>query len=490
MSRNGKQRAQRIDRQYHTLADRFVQRNRWFGVIGFLAAIAYSSWLFSSRGALQVSTGDLSRAHFAWNKTGCENCHLPFLPIRKDAFGGEVPETISQNNHTCNSTCHSVTDHFGRQTNPKVLASESCSSCHREHLGLNRRLVDVADNDCVRCHLKLEKIAVVTNTQFASVSNFSNSDGHPVFPFEKLGKDPGTIKFSHTQHLRLGQPKKPGDRTEKHIGNIPEKYRKQYQDRLGAGDLIQLRCSDCHERDVALPGYEELESFSPVLKDGRMGVRSNSHMLYKPIEYEKHCVACHDLGGVEHGLDRVQTQAAIESLMPVRLFESLKRRGIESKLTDVEIEGHSIRLNSLLTDKAEGCIKCHSSAEATSSSIVQASNIVSRWLKDATFTHGAHLMVSCKDCHSAAYVQHERSIDSEMDASQIMIPGITSCRACHVQDAQERSSQFANNKHVVSADCVDCHRYHVDPPMSLSPSEMQSASLEQVRALLSVGKSP
>lgn len=490
MSRNGKQRAQRIDRQYHTLSDRFVHRKRWFGVIGFCAAIAYSSWLFSSRGALQVSTGDLSRAHFAWNKSGCENCHLPFLPIRKDAFGGDVPATISQNNRNCNSTCHAVTDHFGNQTLPNVLASESCNSCHREHLGFDRSLVDVADNQCARCHLKLENVAVSSSKQFASVSNFSNADGHPVFPFEKLEKDPGTIKFSHTQHLRPGQPKKPGDRTEKRIDNIPEKYRKQYKDRLGSNDLIQLSCSDCHERDVALPGYEELESFSPVISESRVGVRSNSHLLYKPIEYEKHCIACHDLGGVEHGLDRAETEAAIERLMRMRLFESVKRRGPESKLTDVEIEGLSIRWNSLLTDKTEGCIKCHLSAEATSSSIVQPSQIARRWLKDATFTHGAHLMISCRDCHSEAYVQNEGSIDSERDASQIMIPGIKSCRACHIQDAEDRSSQFASNKLVVSADCVDCHRYHVDPPKSLNPSRIGSVSLEQVRALLAIEKSP
>ena len=87
MQENGSQRAVKIERFYHKAFDPFIYRKRWMSFLGFLIGTAYSAWLLiSSNGALQVSTGELSQPHFAWNKTGCEKCHMPNVPIRKDAW--------------------------------------------------------------------------------------------------------------------------------------------------------------------------------------------------------------------------------------------------------------------------------------------------------------------------------------------------------------------------------------------------------------------
>ncbi len=483
---SGKQLAQKIDRQYHASPDPFIKRKRRFGLFGLLLAICYSAWLFSSKGVLNVSTGELSQAHFAWNKSGCEKCHVAFLPIRKDSFGGDTHSAIARNNHSCNSTCHAVTGHFESLSNPEGLASQSCSDCHHEHLGFSRSLVDIADQDCSRCHSKMESIAIAKEKKIAKVVNFSETAGHPAFSFEKLPNDPGTIKFSHTLHLWPGQARNPDDPIAKGLKNIEERYRPQYAATVNERKLIQLRCTDCHQRDVGIIGYERLESIAP---GETAPVSSNSHMLYKPIEFGKHCIACHDLGGVEHGLNRTQTKEAIDHLLPVSQVEFFKNRSKSGdSLSTEEIRDRELRLHSMLASKTDGCSKCHRMMPDTSSiSLVECSNLTKRWLKNATFKHGAHLMVGCIVCHKDAYNQTSDAINSEVEAQTKMIPGIANCRQCHIQGAETRDQQFAAEKHVASADCVDCHRYHTDPPKSLSSNE---ESLEQVRLLLTSGLSP
>ena len=150
MQENGRQRAAKIDRSYHASLDPFVYRKRWMGLIGLLIAMAYSAWMFSSTGALHVTTGDLSQPHFAWNHSGCEQCHVSNVPIRKDAWGGGDPTNIALNNQKCNGQCHAVTGHFEQQTKQEIIATESCNPSHREHLGFDRSLVEVADRDCAR----------------------------------------------------------------------------------------------------------------------------------------------------------------------------------------------------------------------------------------------------------------------------------------------------------------------------------------------------
>ncbi|MEQ1827404.1 MAG: cytochrome c3 family protein [Pirellula sp.] len=486
MPLTGKQRAQRIDRQYHKLVDPFLVRKRWLGVIGFSLALAYSTWLFSNRGPVQISAGELSKKHAAWNHTGCEECHVPFSPIRKDAFGGDSPAVIAKNNLHCNGKCHTVTGHFERQLQPGVLASESCGSCHREHMGSEHSLVQIPDRDCKRCHQKLESVTA-TGIPSSSVFNFSDESGHPKFPFEATGKDPGTIKFSHSQHLRPGQPTTPGGTDAKGLINIPEKYRAQYNKRVDDNKLIQLKCSDCHSRDIEVPGYEELENGAEGLKPDRMGVQTTSHLLYKPVEFNKHCIACHDLDGVEHGLDRTKTKQSIDNLLPLRQNEFLRTQPADAGLTNEEINQRQLRLETLLSSKTDGCSKCHSRAVEDSPALVEPSGVMQRWLKHAGFSHGAHLMVSCKECHSQAYAMHGGRVDSELNADQVMIPGIETCRKCHIQSANKRSVEAAKNKHVATAECVDCHRYHVDPPKSAIPSKSASIDIEQWRTFLARG---
>lgn len=499
MQENGRQRAAKIDRLYHAAFDRFIYRKRWMSFLGLVVGLAYSAWMFSSNGALHVTTGELSQPHFAWNKTGCENCHLPNIPIRKDAWGGELIANIAKNNNKCNGKCHAVTGHFESKTNEAALEAESCSTCHREHLGFDRSLVEVSDSDCSRCHANMASVAINTRGK-VPVRNFSKSEGHP--EFASLNADPGTIRFSHIQHMRPGQPKAPGGADAKRLEMLPERFRTRYQDSIDSNNLIHLACNDCHSRDVELKGYEGLESANsaPIA-----AIQSSSHMLYKPVEFEKHCAACHDLDGIPHGLDRTQTKQAIDEAIPLKTLEFLKTRykatevesiadGKISKEMEEEIKAREMRLKAVLEDGTTTCHKCHQKSEEPNS-IVAPSNLKKKWLYDASFTHGAHLMVSCKECHVEAYATSkdvfdwERNENSKRESNQVMIAGIKKCRECHIQEAEARSLSFGKEKHVASANCVDCHRYHSDPPKT-SASAGRVASLSEVQRFLAIETSP
>lgn len=511
MPENGSQRAVKIERFYHKALDPFIYRKRWMSFLGLLVGIAYSTWLLlSSNGALQVSTGELSQPHFAWNKTGCEKCHLPNVPIRKDAWGGDRIEHIRDNNKNCNGECHAVTGHFEAKTKTGVLEAESCSACHREHLGFDRSLVEVYDSECSRCHADMASVAnhsVASNSNTQKpISNFSAENGHP--DFASLKHDPGTIHFSHAQHMRPGQPKSPNGADAKKLDMIPEKFRGLYQDRVDANQLIQLTCSNCHTRDVELKGYESLE-----LADSNptASVQSTDHMLYKPVEFDKHCAACHDLDGLPHGLDRKQMNEAVKELTPLKTLEYLKKRFAATELDSLsedkmskemkeEIDSRKQRLDAILTQRGNICTKCHEPAKE-SNSIVAPSNLKRKWLRDASFTHGAHLMVSCIDCHAEAYKSSSDVYDnaiagntkSKEESSLVMIAGITKCRACHIQNALLRSEKFATLKHVATADCVDCHRYHSDPPKtpaSVGMVDTAAIKLGDVQRFLASEKAP
>jgi hypothetical protein len=216
------------------------------------------------------------------------------------------------------------------------------------------------------------------------------------------------------------------------------------------------------------------------------------------------------LDGIPHGLDRAQMNQAISELNPLRTLEYLKTRYKETELDSLvdgrmskamkdEIDGRKQRLDAILFNGSSTCMKCHDSSNDPSS-IVAPSNLKRKWLRGASFNHGAHLMVSCRDCHAEAYRTSSDVFDREMvgnrkseeESDQVMIAGLAKCRECHIQDAQLRSKKFATLKHVATADCVDCHKYHSDSP---GPNEAGkaapafAATLDEVHRLLAREKS-
>jgi hypothetical protein len=67
--------------------------------------------------------------------------------------------------------------------------------------------------------------------------------------------------------------------------------------------------------------------------------------------------------------------------------------------------------------------------------------IPARWMKHGLFDHTSHQMVICAECHNRATTSQQ--------ASDVMIPGIDTCRKCHHSGSDAAESR-----------CFECHLYH------------------------------
>lgn len=474
MAITGKQRASRIDRRYTATVDRSIHWKRWFGVIGLLAGVLYGAWVLLSLGAQkQISTGDLSKAHFAWNETGCDECHVALAPIRETSFG-RTESVIALNNQKC-SSCHRMSDHYAERTKPEVLKLQSCVQCHHEHLGFHHNLLDIADQSCVGCHADLGASLKDSGRAVANVASF---DTHPVFRPIEQREDPGTISFSHLQHMLPGQPKREGGADAMTWEGVQEWSNRYALKRPeGALGLIQLRCSDCHEPDAPLALREVAEEFGAKKS-------SSSHRLYKGVQFERHCEVCHKTP-VSHGVDMSRALQAEEARVGRELAEGSRVNFGATEVTSEVLREfvEKVQANSVGESFADlmkrdieqvrrgmfdsfGCKKCHQlqgwdesvgigerERDPWYKEIVRPSGIPQQWLADASFTHGAHMDVQCQVCHKLAG-----------DSKRVMIEGVQGCRECHISDVKERELKGRSNDHVATANCIDCHRYHHTPP--------------------------
>ena len=263
--------------------------------------------------------------------------------------------------------------------------------------------------------------------------------------------------------MQPGQPKTVGDATSLKWEGIQDwSNRFALKRPEGAQGLIQLKCSDCHEPDY--PG--------------------TSQRLYQPVQFQRHCEVCHKTP-VPHGLDMVRSieaerervagallkefagNAEQEATKPDVLREVLQKLQTNStgeafsQVMERDIEGARKGLYVSL-----GCKKCHqlyqpfsqpdakpvssdALRDAWAHEIVEPSKIPMQWLADASFTHGAHIQMECKECHTLG-----------ANAKEVMIQGVKSCQECHISDPVERAKRGQVNPHVATADCIDCHRYH------------------------------
>ena len=68
-------------------------------------------------------------------------------------------------------------------------------------------------------------------------------------------------------------------------------------------------------------------------------------------------------------------------------------------------------------------------------------NVRTRWMPHARFDHDAHGAFSCVSCHPKALTGTE--------ASDILLPGMDTCKRCHAPGAGHADSR-----------CSECHTYH------------------------------
>ncbi len=202
------------------------------------------------------------------------------------------------------------------------------------------------------------------------------------------------------------------------------------------------------------------------------------------ISFEQSCRACHALDFDEHnpGMslphgDAVFVRAYLRSL-PVqyadfasrklgmtsdseinafvkRQIQSLRERAKSGEDLEREVfmsngsTGHTQAVaghQSAARAKFAGCAFCHDVAwRKNTVPLVTPPITPDRWRLGASFSHAAHTVMACTDCHAAA---------GSEKTSDVILPTQQSCVRCHSQ------------KGGASDSCSSCHIYHNPPPPS------------------------
>ena len=288
----------RINRSYFKQLSSFQATRRWLIIAAIAAGVGWCAW-----GAIDVprhhSPGPVAAVHAKW-ENDCEACHIPLSPI-KDNTWLTTAETRREVESKC-EVCHRAPAHHPLQVSAEV---GSCASCHTDHQGRSNDLKRVADQTCTACHANIAAHRITTAgiapaKITAPITRFDN-EHHPAF--ESLASDPGRVKFSHGRHMRAGltfgptaaktdHAKTPVTRGTAEVwtyGMLQEADRQRYAPPDGHdADPIQLSCNSCHEFAPSLaPG--DMRLVSGLLSASPPGAYA------LPVEFERHCAACHVL---------------------------------------------------------------------------------------------------------------------------------------------------------------------------------------------------
>ena len=487
---SAKQRARRIPLDYYKRLTG-LEATKWIlTALASLAAGAYvlwtlSGWLVGTRdSARQFSPGPVASAHAVWD-ADCATCHVPGTNLRHDAagislisslVGGRAASDHSHIDRKCQS-CHSGEVHHSSQIASEVL---SCAGCHHDHQGRDANIARVADAVCTACHanLKAHRRAESKSALGGQDSNITAFNAnHP--PFRSLTSTaPGKLKFNHKLHMLPGQYAQGSTAAgKKKLSDIPEAYRarlvapRKLAD-VPADEVVQLDCGYCHVPDDA--------ARSAAPKSGASVPAAGSYM--QPINFERHCAACHN------GELVAEVQVA-EQVTAKQLPHGIKAAAIRELLTGlasppagpprispaqplVKIPGKTPGENLAQTTQLDAatrvadasvrlmgearCGKCHTHEKIGEllPSEVLPPNLPSVWLPHSRFDHAAHRAMQCYECHDRnRLVTTEAGVKPGLDAPQPMIDDIDKCQQCHARTTKWGTPGARH-------DCAECHRYH------------------------------
>ena len=439
--RTTKSLARRMDLQYFTKLHPLRQWRMWLSIAVPVVAVI---WFFSARAAGQkvYSSGPLSAQHAFFGKK-CELCH-----VTRGFFHKEVKDTA------CLS-CHDAPAHHPTQ----VTFTPSCGSCHVEHKS-SLQLAHTMDAGCTQCHGNLEVRSGEVKYE-RSIEGFDHH--HPEFAALRAGAtDPGTIRLNHYAHLhaKIAGPN-------------------------GPNDSVQMTCGDCHRpasdhrpwpyaREIqACPTSTsapaaELQAAALTMPDNPRDAHARAYM--QPIRFAKQCAGCHmkDLQfdkRFNEFVPHCQTDVVQSFLVkkyteyiaahPSAISEptNMNRVDLSSlvqlrplpKTSEEWIKWQVAYADQLLFDHERGCGLCHQMVKGEGPIPIAAKSAIPvRWLNHADFDHDAHRMVKCESCHTRAPLSQK--------TSDILLPGIASCRGCHQQGGAAHDAADGR--------CSECHQYH------------------------------
>jgi len=466
-TRTTKKLAQRIDLNYFKRPTPLKRAKVWLSVIVPLVALVWIVWHFAAHDSRVYSSGRLANPHAVF-ETQCAACHV------RDAGA----YSAKAENSRC-LACHDGPVHHAEQTR-----TPDCAECHVEHRG-KINLSAASNQSCAECHSNLT-VRGGASRYASEIRSFEG--GHPQFTALKEGnRDPGTIKLNHLLHMK------------------PIK-------RSANGPNVQLVCGDCH-RPAAAPNNSwphadakyVAASVSYTDKDNFRGQNTQGlprhnpatgRELMAPAKFANACAACHLLTfdkrfdeGVPHDKPEIIYNFLVKKFsvyiavhpdelhemqdpardltgkpLPPRTRTVTPSQWIQEKVTVAEellerktcAQCHQMNLQDLpdtgiarwaarqSPEPASGTqryIPEHPAIKIIPIPMVAPANATLRWLPHSKFDHEAHTGFTCTSCHEKALTSTE--------SSDILIPGIATCRTCHAPGPNHAESR-----------CFECHTYH------------------------------
>jgi len=416
-TRTTKKLAQRINLNYFKAVRGIPRWRRILSAVFTAIGLAWLGWHALAGSPKPYNAGPIAHAHALLGQK-CSACHVVQTGFQRTAT-----------DQAC-LACHDGPIHHTEQT-----FTPSCSSCHVEHKGAPR-LASTSDEACTQCHSNLAANDKNASPKFAAnISGFDRT--HPEFAVLRPGRvDPGTVKFNHQVHL---DPKKPI---------------------RGPHGPVQLQCADCH-RPGGLNQPWPFGAQDATITPASLSTQDRAYM--QPVDYERHCAACHPLQfdrrfseSAPHKEPKVVYDFVLQKLtgyiaahpseiplvdepdkrLPSRPPQRPARNAqewVDQRLADAQL---------LLWRKA--CKECHTPTYPSGFDAlpeIPKAAIRARWLDHASFDHEAHQMVACSSCHTKTPTSKE--------TSDVLIPGIQTCRSCHHSGAN-----------AAEARCFECHTYH------------------------------
>lgn len=420
-----------IEPDYFRRARGLRRLKGWLVLAALLVPLAVvTTAVVIPRGRKVYQAGPVSDAH-AQFANQCETCHTQSFATAGHFLGDDGRSSVID--AAC-MTCHHDHPHHPTEETHTV----HCAECHREHRG-HPALARVADGQCANCHADLARaVKPGVEVQYKPVPDFVS---HPEFAlWRSQAGDPGRLNFNHQAHLaelvmREGEVL------------VPRK----------------LGCGDCHQPDAA-------------------------GLFMQPIRYEKHCARCHQLQAplagewrdkAIEGAVQAFRKAALPHPAPGQSAETV-RGVLRDRLTRLArehpaivkagapaspeppipgrrrappvsaevfqwVNEHLDESESVLFDRKAGCLLCHqerSDPQQRPRGLPDLAppNLPDRWFSHSTFSHKAHQVSKCVDCHKDA--------ETSRDAHDVLMPRLDDCRQCHGPGTGVRS------------ECVTCHGYH------------------------------
>jgi hypothetical protein len=489
--------AERVEIEFHRRGNRF-RRVTW--LTGLAVAVICSGWIAWAMSRDQqtiYAAGPVASPH-RFIEHDCKQCHTTWgLGQRLIAWDDTIR---SVENEAC-VKCHAGPVHHANQ----VPAHEklSCALCHHEHGGHDVKLVDVADQQCVTCHVDLQSPRGAMSSFAGQIERFSRDSlpgGHPAFALERLTGDklqnhspqPGA---QHLVHALVGNIQRPGqpnpswqDRAQiafnhaKHL-NVERNATGEIVSGLRGPDrqvidLSRDNCSTCHQLDA-------------------------ERRYMQPIKYEKHCQACHPLlfdnlrftgKTVPHGrpdlvrgfLTEQYANLVLNSgepadaqplkqvpkrpkpgervgsppnTNPTQTGTPVRQVDYGEQVRQLVAEAEKTALESVQPILGQmtrgGCRYCHvvNAVPGNPPWEIVRPNIPNRWLPHSVFSHDSHRFQKCDDCHS--------DVKKKSSTGDVMIPSIDVCFKCHSSDPSDRDPALRTAG--ARSHCVECHVYHHRP---------------------------